>query len=855
MEEGYTWVSDLRVDRGRDVNPGPDARVDRGPDVKAPRDLPADLVREAGKDLTPDRAPVKDVAPDRAPVKDLPPLADLQSGNEGTTSPLVVTLDKPTKGHVTHRRDVELYFIVKGGSGSTVPCYAYVDNLTGTNVKAEPGTAVAGVSSAIKVSDLAKGDYQWYVGCKDGANSEVLSSEKRKLSVKASLLSGCSGALDARAYYQVDPKLGTMTSKSGDCFVIKGEYTELDGSQVVVTTNRYVDLFYHRCVSTCEAGPFLLADPVHVALPTGTDVDITPKGLYPLTQDRTWDAPTAADFNRDDRLDLVMNWYSSPGLTVLFQKTAGAFDVGTYFQQTGCYFDVSRVVDFDSDGRPDLFSAGDGCSEVYLRNTGVPPASAGSTQGFSSAAADGGWTGSLGAYSHAVTLADFNDDRIIDVVVSNGQNAPTYVSLLTPRKAPGFGMVAQDTSNAAWSSVKITASSAVPPQVGDFDGDNQWDLVVAGRLSGGQEECHPLQGSVKSGTLQFSRIPWGSTNSTLPIAYCRPVGVLDINGDGHPDLASLHIDSLTSILDSFHVHTWDQKNARLSPSITAVTFGGPGVKHVLLRDLNRDDLPDLITYPVAASGATAEVKIYLNKSTPSLVGFQSAISLTAAPEVREIAVADFDNNGYPDLVVGYQPDSTGVVAMRLYLLDKHPTTPGGLQVASGSKWIRQVTGKLGYMPVAMGRLLDAPARGVVIEGKNALVKDFGALRGFSVGVDINPTGQKGAADGFQVDDVGVEDSDIAAFRVRKTSLGKFKDVELRNVFRGRGMVIEESGGIVLDTVDLCPAPGYDPRHTMVSLACTPRLPGTSGVSNASKSVTVRLNNGCTLPTGGWSICP
>jgi len=782
----------------------------------------------------------KKVAPKDGPAKDGPAKDKSQGGP-------TVTLISPNDKTNVHNKNVKFIFKVTNNKDAKVDCTIHL-----TPKPTTPPTGqvpvVKGNNNSIMHTGMALGSYSWTASCKNiSGGPESARPKALKFEITPKTLTGCSSTpLVARTYYKLTSATGTMTASMNDCFVVSGDGTELDGNNIVLKSKRLSELYYNRCGSSCEEASRMIKDPATTTLTT-TDEIISPGGI----KINVGESVAVGDFNNDGYLDLVNNYLSTPGLSVMYSSSNGTVGTSLYATSFSGPRRGHRVADFDQDGVQDIFSAGYSVVEQLLRGTGKPPVKAQDTTVFSAKDADGGWAGSLGSDSRRVELGDFNGDHVIDVAVSNSKGAAARVSLITPR-TKGIGVEAMATKGHSWSSDSVKAYSDGDILAGDIDGDNKWDLVLPDidQTTGKDERCHPVKAKWASKNLTFTRFDWGSVKNA-PITNCQLTDLADLDGDGYPDLVSL-AQSSTGSPDTVRIYRYSHSAKKFLAGKDVASTKPPGMVHVIVRDLNRDDLPDLITLPAHSSAVTPKgpVTIYRNTSTAGALSFVKAEDLPTNTQVRSGAARDLDNDGYMDLVFAFDPDAN-TVKMKRYMLTW--SSSGVLTVKAAD--LRKKSGSVAFNPVAVGAMLDPFARAVVVTGKGAVVKNFGAIRGFSVGVDVNGLATAGAAEGFKIDNVGVENPDIAAYRVRGVSSGSLKDIEVRYLHQGRGLLIEQASGIELNTVTLCPTPGHDSRLNSVSMACVKRPSGPKVIKSSSKNIKVKLNNGCDLTGLSYSICP
>jgi hypothetical protein len=187
-------------------------------------------------------------------------------------------------------------------------------------------------------------------------------------------------------------------------------------------------------------------------------------GTFTLVQSfGTGVSPTSLavnDFNNDIRLDIVVTNYGDSNVGILLGYGDGTFATQNTYS-TGAYSGPrsAAVGDFNSDNRLDVAVANSNGNTIGVLlgygNGSFMEVTAFSTGG-----------GSIPLF---VTVANLNNDSRLDIVVANSGTNNVGVLL-------GYG-------NGSFSSIKTYSTGAISRPcsvaVGDFNGDNQLDVVVA----------------------------------------------------------------------------------------------------------------------------------------------------------------------------------------------------------------------------------------------------------------------------------------------------------------------------------------------------------------------------------------
>jgi hypothetical protein len=221
------------------------------------------------------------------------------------------------------------------------------------------------------------------------------------------------------------------------------------------------------------------------------------------------------DFNRDGILDLAVTTYWSSGVGIFLGNGDGTFQAaGNY--SCGDYPACVVVADFNGDGILDLDvgnGRGGGQVGILLGNGD------GSFQALQSFATGG--TSPL-----SLVVGDFNADGVPDLAVANNNSGMVNIFL-------GKG---DDTFQAAGNYATASPGSIV---VGVFNGDGKLDLAVANSL-GTSGSVSVLLGKGDGSFQAPVSYPIGPLNAFSGMA------VVDVNGDGTPDLIAAFTGCLRS---------------------------------------------------------------------------------------------------------------------------------------------------------------------------------------------------------------------------------------------------------------------------------------------------------------------
>jgi hypothetical protein len=391
-----------------------------------------------------------------------------------------------------------------------------------------------------------------------------------------------------------------------------------------------------------------------------------------------------ADLNGDGRLDILWtaagSSLSEPWVVhTLLAQAGGGFVAGPVLALPAHTSPYCRVADETRDGTPDLV-----CVEAdqFAASVWVYP---GNGDGSFSRPTDTPLPSSQANYWAPVlgSTADFNGDGVPDLVVGDGLNQRAYVLL-----GAGDGTFTVVTQNAHFPLYQSGDSY----QAVDVNGDRHLDLLFSNGavlLGDGTGQFKPGPGSSFAGygLCTFGKFAGepnidaacgqdlavggdivggtqlliyhgngdGSFNQT-PIktitygdrtneyngygTFRTPIAVLDLNGDGIPDILADAGDGLTVLLG--------QKGLGFTYPAHYATGYDPLSSFLLSQftwqtaDLNRDGLPDLIE-----AGPNG---VYVTYGRPDGV-FDTAPAYELAQVIGYETVADFNEDGIPDIAV------------------------------------------------------------------------------------------------------------------------------------------------------------------------------------------------------------
>ncbi len=335
------------------------------------------------------------------------------------------------------------------------------------------------------------------------------------------------------------------------------------------------------------------------------------------------------DFNRDGKQDIVLTEDINSEVAVLLGNGDGTFQPGVYYALGEGPSSV-RVADFNGDGYLDLVVAGGQSIGILLGNgdgTFAPESEI-----------------SFSLYPTEVTVADFNGDHLLDLVtVDSTGNCPCFSVFL----GNGDGTFQPP----------ITTRPPITPDalgVGDFNHDGRLDVATAGQFLATSKVTIYLGNG--DGTFNKGL-------SYLIGSSPRSVAVGDFRHNGILDLAIADAEGLClSVLLGNGDGTFQQPETYSTLFPFAVATG----------DFNRDGHLDLVAANSGSSEDSAGATVFLGNGDGT---FQAGLMYPSGRIDWYVAVADFNNDGWPDLALADEVGEAADVLLNTGVVSFSPSSP------------------------------------------------------------------------------------------------------------------------------------------------------------------------------------
>jgi len=448
----------------------------------------------------------------------------------------------------------------------------------------------------------------------------------------------------------------------------------------------------------------------HVNSATQTSLSVTvPSGA-------TWEPITVTD------IATGLTGYSSGRFSTLFTNPFNTGIPANYFQPK---FDLSTfsaisICDIDDDGKPDIIASVAGSSLISVfKNLTLPGSPA-----FTEASFAPPVTFQIEGLTRSISSGDIDGDGKQDIVVTTSTSVAK--KLLIFRNTSGHGTI--DASSLATPVAYPLTGSNSAIAVGDLDSDGKPDIITAAysSLSVFHNSCVP--GTLTSGSLEPA-LEFHVAQSH-PSASVSSIAITDIDGDNKPELV-LTTDSVYVFRNTT---TWghiDQGSME-----QPINFGASFVS-LVVGDVDLDGKPDIITISDPSSSVLSKVSVRRNTATAGSINassFAPAVHFQSGFNASQIAIADIDGDGKPDIV-------TSALGVEVQSVLRNNSEPGVISPTSFAANIDFAA----KGPLALG---DLDADGIPEIVSNGILKIRDAMQTISFGGKVFLQGAYNASTGI-----------------------------------------------------------------------------------------------------------
>ncbi|CAF3297399.1 unnamed protein product [Rotaria sp. Silwood2] len=328
------------------------------------------------------------------------------------------------------------------------------------------------------------------------------------------------------------------------------------------------------------------------------------------------------DFNNDGHLDIAVANYGTNNVGILLGYGDGSFEFPVTYSIGGSIPYSIAVGDFNNDHQLDIAVTNYDTHGISIL-LGYINGTFASVMTFS--------TG-LGSYPYGIVIGDFNNDNQMDIVVANSGTDNVGIFL-------GYGNGSFQKQETYFVS---TSSRPSYVAIGDFNNDHQLDIAVS------NTGIYNISIYIGYGNGSFATKITHSINSKS-----NPLGIAigDFDKDNQSDIVVANAETNSLLLLTDYA---------TKPSKTSNTYStgvGADSLYIVTADFNNDNYLDL----AVANGGNNNVGIFLGNGNGS---FESQIVYPTGDDSKPIilAIADINNDNQLDIVVAnFHSDSFGLL--------------------------------------------------------------------------------------------------------------------------------------------------------------------------------------------------
>lgn len=258
----------------------------------------------------------------------------------------------------------------------------------------------------------------------------------------------------------------------------------------------------------------------------------------------------------------------------------------------------------------------------------------------------------MGSLPHNVSMADFNDDGKIDLVVPKG--SASTVSVFANTSSSGIISFGPNQE------LPAKGNSHEGSAIGDLDGDGKLDFVIVSSFNANCVSVH--RNTSNGGNISFApKIDYEADHHP----YAVVIG--DLNNDGKPDIALGNGGSnVVSIYKNKSTPGSISFDERVDFTVGTYTYG------IALNDLDKDGKADLA---ITCQGSSSGLFVLKNTTSGGSISFGSPTKVAYVSGSYLVSIADIDGDSWPDLAAASAFSNSIIVV-------KNTSTPGNLSFYS-----------------------------------------------------------------------------------------------------------------------------------------------------------------------------